>query len=137
LAGLFEGNPLMFRFTFSIKDLLWLMVVVGMACCWHMDQKRSKEKQEKLWAICLDTKGANEELRRWNGTLEKIISGPDWGIDEIAVRVETLDLWDLLTKKLNSRRVNKSLDLLLTDLDRQSPGKPNSVIHRSATLNEP
>jgi hypothetical protein len=49
------------RPTFSLRDLLWLMLVVGMGLGWWLDQDRVRGKAERLQALTV--KGAEAKLR--------------------------------------------------------------------------
>jgi len=53
----------MFRFT--IRDLLWLMVVVGLACGWWLDRRDLKTTMSKL---------------KSDGQMKRAVDAPDFGI---------------------------------------------------------
>ena len=56
------GITRMFRFT--IRDVLWLMVVVGMACGWWMESSAaSKVRAENLLLKRSDTSKLREQLQ--------------------------------------------------------------------------
>ena len=80
----------MFRFT--IRDVLWLMVVVGMCVAWWMDHKRQKgiadfavrgeiqaeQRIQQMWgAMDQDQRGAiNEKIELWDEAFKRSIPNP-------------------------------------------------------------
>lgn len=70
-------------FHFTIRDLLWLMVVVGLACRWLADRRELK------WNNGFDVhrmQRIGNELENVVGMVEMCLDNPDWEADRLRLR---------------------------------------------------
>jgi hypothetical protein len=50
---------------FTIRDLLWLMVVVGLACGWWMDRRTSSKQHDEDRDTILEQNGELQGFEGW------------------------------------------------------------------------
>jgi hypothetical protein len=70
--------------SFTIRDVLWLMVVVGLACGWWMERRSLLSKLERLESSYQQT-GIEMDylLRRFDELEPGFRQNPHWTLDDV------------------------------------------------------
>jgi hypothetical protein len=73
---------------FTIRDVLWLTVVVALAVGWGLDR----------WRTTVELKLLNSEIAKLNGRITQLRAGPDWaGNDRLMENYEAR--WDFIRRR--------------------------------------
>jgi hypothetical protein len=131
----------MFRFT--IRDVLWLTVVVALAVGWWLDQDRLRRQRE---ALRTSEAAFAERKEKFQSAVQRVQTLPLLRA-EAAVRVSEAELAQLVEIKQRNpaavsdselRRVESQLEVARLDVERvRASDEFGSAANQPATLNRP